>query len=57
VARGEAFATLEVLRLAPTRALPFEAGLPFPVWMALARATPVPALDEDSQSLLGAPPP
>jgi hypothetical protein len=57
VARGEGFATLEVLRLAPTRALPFEAGLPFPVWMALARATPVPALDEGAQSLLGAPPP
>jgi hypothetical protein len=57
VARGEAFATLDVLRAAPTRALPFEAGLPFPVWMALARATPVPAPgDDELQRHLGEPP-
>jgi hypothetical protein len=56
VARGPAFATLEVLRAAPARAMPFEAGLPFALWMALARAAPVPALDEDAQRSLGAPP-
>ncbi|HMW23844.1 MAG TPA: hypothetical protein PKC59_10455 [Burkholderiaceae bacterium] len=33
-------ARLEVLRPAPTRALEQEAGLPFAVWMALARASP-----------------
>lgn len=32
---------LETLRPAPARALPHEAGLPFAIWMALARATPV----------------
>jgi hypothetical protein len=42
-ASGEGFATLELLRPAPTRAMPFEAGLPFAVWMALARAAPLPA--------------
>jgi hypothetical protein len=57
VARGEGFATLEVLRVAPKRGLPFEAGLPFPVWMALARATPVPApADDELQRHLGEPP-
>lgn len=30
------------------------AGLPFGVWMALAKATPVAGLDEDTQGLLGA---
>jgi len=57
VARGEAFATLDVERAAPSRAMPFEAGLPFPVWMALARATPVPELtDDEPQRRLGEPP-
>ena len=41
---------LEVLRPAPKRPL----KLPFPVWMALARATPEP-LDDESQGWLGAP--
>jgi hypothetical protein len=46
-------ARLEVLRPAPTRALPHEAGLPFAVWMALARATPA-AHATDPQLWLGA---
>jgi hypothetical protein len=55
LARGaDGLGALEVLRPAPRRAMPFEAGLPFPVWMALARATPVAAPDDD-QHLLGAP--
>jgi hypothetical protein len=45
-----------VLRSAPARAMPFEAGLPFAVWMALARATPVPPADDDGQRQLGEPP-
>ena len=45
---------LEVLRPAPSRAMPFEAGLPFPMWMALARATPL-AAPEDAQQMLGDP--
>ena len=49
VLRGE---RLETLRATPARALPHEAGLPFMVWMALARATPVPSPDPD-QRLLG----
>jgi hypothetical protein len=56
LARGPGFATLEVLRVAPARAMPFETGLPFALWMALARAAPLPALDEDAQRALGAPP-
>jgi len=55
VARGQHFAQLEVLRPAPARAMPHEAGLPFPVWMALARASPVPAPDDDLQHQLGGP--
>lgn len=43
---------LETLRPAPARALPHEAGLPFAVWMALARAVPV-AAPETGQRLLG----
>lgn len=43
---------LETLRPAPARALPHEAGLPFAVWMALARATPVP-VPESVQRRLG----
>ncbi|HET9822149.1 MAG TPA: hypothetical protein VFQ16_10025 [Burkholderiaceae bacterium] len=54
-ARGPDFGALEVLRPAPARALPFEAGLPFAVWMALARAAPVPAPEDDPQRRLGAP--
>jgi hypothetical protein len=54
LAHGAAFATLEVLRVAPARAMPFDTGLPFALWMALARATPVSALDDDAQALLGA---
>jgi hypothetical protein len=54
VASGDGFATLEVLRAAPARAMPHEAGLPFAVWMTLARATPVPApADDELQRLLG----
>jgi hypothetical protein len=56
VARGAGFSTLDVLRSAPARAMPFEAGLPFAVWMALARATPVPPADDDGQRQLGEPP-
>lgn len=44
---------LEVLRPAPTRALGQEAGLPFAVWMALARATPA-SQPGDPQLWLGA---
>jgi hypothetical protein len=43
------FGALEVLRPAPRR--PFR--LPFPVWMALARAPALPAEDEPPQALLG----
>lgn len=53
IARGPAFAELEVVRPAPSRALPHEAGLPFAVWMALARAAPVPRPDDGVQGLLG----
>jgi hypothetical protein len=49
VARGETFATLDMQRAAPARVMPFEAGLPFSVWMALARATPVHAADDDDE--------
>jgi hypothetical protein len=52
VAHGAGFTTLEVLRAAPSRAMPFETGLPFAVWMALARIAPVLAAD-DPQRLLG----
>jgi hypothetical protein len=53
IARGPDFAELDVARPAPSRALPHEAGLPFAVWMALARATPVPLPDDAPQRLLG----
>jgi hypothetical protein len=43
---------LVVARAAPRR--PRE-GLPFGVWMALAKATPVAGLDEDAQAMLGTP--
>jgi hypothetical protein len=42
---------LDTLRPAPMRALPHEAGLPFAVWMALARATPVRAPDSVQRQL------
>ena len=45
------FGALEVLRPAPRRAF----KLPFSVWMALARATPMPFDDAEAQSLLGMP--
>lgn len=41
---------LTVARAAPR---PARKGLPFGLWMALARATPVTGLDEGAQSLLG----
>jgi hypothetical protein len=57
VARGaDGLGALDVLRPAPRRAMPFDAGLPFPVWMALARAVPL-AVPDDDQHLLGAPGP
>jgi hypothetical protein len=57
VARGKGFATLDLVRAAPTRPLPFEAGLPFAVWLALARASPMPATaDDELQRQLGEPP-
>ena len=37
-------------RAAPRRS---RAGLPFGVWMALAKATPVPGLDDGVQAMLG----
>jgi hypothetical protein len=33
---------------------PARAGLPFGVWMALAKATPVAGADDDAQGLLAA---
>jgi hypothetical protein len=56
VARGAGFSTLDVLRSAPARAMPFEAGLPFAVWMALARAAPMAAAEAAAQRQLGEPP-
>jgi hypothetical protein len=57
VARGDGFATLELQRAAPARAMPFEAGLPFAVWMALARADVERWPDaDDAQTRLGAAP-
>ena len=55
IARGPGFAALEVVRPAPVRAMPFEAGLPFAVWIALARSAPVPVADADAQRQLGEP--
>ncbi|MDB5870812.1 MAG: hypothetical protein JWQ07_254 [Ramlibacter sp.] len=48
---------LENGRLTTARAAPRRSrnGLPFGVWMALAKATPVTGLDEDAQALLGLP--
>ncbi|MGJ7509032.1 hypothetical protein [Variovorax sp. GT1P44] len=47
IAQGD---RLAVARSAVHRALP---RLPFPVWMALAKAQPVAGFDEDAQDLLG----
>ena len=55
IARGPGHAELEVARPAPARAMPFEAGLPFAVWMALARAAPVPWPEDAAQRWLGEP--
>lgn len=44
---------LAVARAAPRRS---RSGLPFGVWMALAKATPVPGRDDEVQALLGLPP-
>jgi hypothetical protein len=45
---------MEGERLAAVRAAPRRArgGLPFSVWMALAKATPLPVADDDSQQRL-----
>jgi hypothetical protein len=56
VARGSGYAELDIARPAPARAMPFDAGLPFAVWMALARAAPVAGADDDeAQRWLGEP--
>ncbi len=44
---------LVVARAAPRRA---RGPLPFGLWMALAKATPVPNLDDEAQAMLGMPP-
>jgi len=44
---------LVVARAAPRRS---RNGLPFGVWMALAKAAPVTGLDEEAQAMLGLPP-
>jgi hypothetical protein len=41
------------LKVARAARRPARAGLPFGVWMALAKCTPVSGLDEDGQALLG----
>lgn len=43
---------LSVARAAPRRS---RSGLPFGVWMSLAKATPAPGLEEDAQALLAPP--
>ena len=52
IAHGADFSRLEVLRSAPVRSMPFEAGLPFGVWMALARTTPFPRAEDEAQAWL-----
>ena len=44
----------ERLTVARPAVRPARAGLPFGVWMALAKATPMPGADEDAQGLLDA---
>jgi hypothetical protein len=41
---------LIVARAAPRRS---RGSLPFGVWMALAKATPLPVADDDAQAMLG----
>ena len=41
-------------RRGPAGAAAARAGLPFGVWMALAKATPLASVDEDAQGLLDA---
>ncbi len=48
---------LEVLRNAPTRAMDEPAGLPFAIWMALARLAPQSLPDDPQLPLSEAPPP
>lgn len=43
---------LDVVRPAPRRPMPHEAGLPFAAWLALARAVPRPLAEDDAQGLL-----
>ena len=43
---------LQVQRPAPRRPMPFDAGLPFAAWLALARAVPQPPLEDDAQGRL-----
>lgn len=43
---------LQVVRPAPRRAMPHEAGLPFAAWLALARAVPQPPAEDDAQARL-----
>lgn len=52
IAHGSDFGRLEVQRSAPVRAMPFEAGLPFGVWMALAQTTPFPPPEDEAQGWL-----
>jgi len=56
VARGADFSSLDVQRSAPARAMPFEAGLPFAVWMTLARADVERGAEDGPQASLGAAP-
>ncbi len=56
MAQGPGVATgalrLQVQRPAPRRPMPFDAGLPFAAWLALARAVPQPTLEDDAQGRL-----
>ena len=54
IAHGADFGRFEVERSAPVRAMPFEAGLPFGIWMALARTTPFPQPENEAQAWLSA---
>ncbi len=54
IAHGSDFGRLEIERSAPVRAMPFEAGLPFGIWMALARSAPFPQPEDEAQAGLAA---
>jgi len=54
IAHGTDFSRLEVQRSAPVRGMPFEARLPFGIWMALARTTPFPQPEDEAQAWLAA---